>query len=713
MLNKISFFLIFIFMSIFILLNLEKINSDIYSLIGFKNEEKEILENLNKKLASEIVIVSNNKKEFEKFIELSQKSKLFSELFYHLNSLNSYQEELNKYKLALLDEESFNLLKNNPSAFFQRSSNDFFNKFKPLSSSQDFFSLSLHSSLLDKQSKIKFDISENRFRTELEDKRYYFAKGTLAKNYNGKELLKLVKLAKQKEILISGASIYSALGKKSAEFETLFMGGFSFLLSALLLFSAFKNLKIFYLASVVIFGLTSGLFSLFLFYDTVHSISIIISTSLIGLMLDFSVHWLGANSNSILHKNSIKKMQRIFLLGFFITAGGYSIFLLSPFFLLSQIAIFAIFALLGAFLFSYLVLPEFLNNCRFQSSVFWNKYLDFSLKYVAKLNFLQPKIICSLLLISSLFLYNFANFKDDIREYSNLDKELLIMSQKISQMTGDSYDLVLLKKENSNLLKNLVKDNLIEDYLSIDKFILSKQQQEEITRLFSKTKPDLMTGINQNLVKKELEKIANSKVYEREEVLTSPIFFALKNLELNGKNLAFLYNIKDKNKLKEIINSEGGTFLSFTDSANSLFSDIKINAIYLKLLAYGIAFSFLAIVFGIKKGLEIVFLVLLSNLLSLTFLFVCGFSINIFAIFGLILAGAIGIDYMIFALNKNLELRKKFFGINLAVFTSMISFLSLSFSATVAVSVFGLSVAINILICAIFAQIYAYYLFEH
>ena len=76
-------------------------------------------------------------------------------------------------------------------------------------------------------------------------------------------------------------------------------------------------------------------------------------------------------------------------------------------------------------------------------------------------------------------------------------------------------------------------------------------------------------------------------------------------------------------------------------------------------------------------------------------------------IFGLILAGAVGIDYMIFALNSHLQTAKKTFGISVAALTSMVSFFALSFSGTSAVAVFGLSVAINIAICAFLAGIYA------
>jgi len=71
-----------------------------------------------------------------------------------------------------------------------------------------------------------------------------------------------------------------------------------------------------------------------------------------------------------------------------------------------------------------------------------------------------------------------------------------------------------------------------------------------------------------------------------------------------------------------------------------------------------------------------------------------GVHVNIFAIFGLILASAVGIDYLIFALSEDLSRRERVFGIFAAFITSFISFFALSFSQTPAVSVFGLAVSL-------------------
>ena len=423
-------------------------------------------------------------------------------------------------------------------------------------------------------------------------------------------------------------------------------------------------------------------------------------------MLDFSAHWLGSNANGVVAKTSIKSMKKIFLLGFFITAGGYFVFLFSPFALLSQIAVFAIFALLGAFLFSYFIMPEIFDKCEFKSFGIWDKFLQILVAFSEKFKFINLKFNLICIAILTLFLYNFATIKDDISEYANLDKTLTSMSEKLSLLSEQSYDLAVLKS-GSELPKMLVKSGVIGSYLSAEKFIQDPKTQEKIKQIFAKTDANLMSGIDANLVQKELDKVANSQVFSQNEILNSTLFASLKNLQILDKNIVFLYDIKDKSALQNAVSMDGGAYFSFKDSTNLAFSQIKINAIALKIVAYAVAFLLLAYFFGLKISLNIVTAVFLSNLITLSILSIFGFSINIFVIFGLILAGAVGVDYMIFALNSHLSTGKKAFGISVAALTSMVSFFALSFSGTAAVAVFGLSVAINIAICAFLAGIYA------
>ena len=80
-------------------------------------------------------------------------------------------------------------------------------------------------------------------------------------------------------------------------------------------------------------------------------------------------------------------------------------------------------------------------------------------------------------------------------------------------------------------------------------------------------------------------------------------------------------------------------------------------------------------------------------------------KINIFSIFGLILASGVGIDYVIFALYKS-KIRAVF-GIILASLTSIISFVILATSQFGALFAFGIATSLCMCFCALFASIFA------
>ncbi len=706
-LNSVIFFIIsFILMSAFILLNVNKINSDIYSIVSFTDEERNILNNLNDSLSKQIIILSKNDDELDDFIEICKTSSIFDNIFYKIDSLSQYQNDILKYKLAFLDDDTINLIKDNPEAFLERSAVDFFNKFKPLPSSKDFFSLSSHSRIMNGINGVKFDIRKNRFLIYLDNEEYYFANAKLKDNYDDNKLLELSQLAKNDDLFMSGGAIYSALGKKSAFFESVIMGGISIILCSVLLFLTFSNLNIFYIVFVIIYGITAGLFSLFLFFEHVHGIAIVISTSLIGLMLDFCIHWLAANTNSVLRKESITKMKKVFLLGFFITSIGYAVFLLSPFPLLSQISVFAIFALVGAFLCSYFLMPNILDGKEFRSLAIWDKFIDYIGKISCYFRFLNIAVISVLLIVFSLFLYYFSHFQDNIDDYHKPDSNMINITQKLTKSFSGSFDFMVVDF-GSKLPDVLLEQGLIGSYSNIDKIILDEDKQKEIIDAFVNLDYKLMPGFDEKLVANEIKKLSDSKVYSRSEILNSSLFYNVKNMYMEDINIVFLYDIKDRIAIRNFVNSNNGVFFSFKDTINNAFFDIKVNAIYLKVMSYFMAFLLLCLFCGVRYSLKVIMSILLANLMTLSILTVAGLHINIFAIFGLILGGAVGVDYMIFALNHDLSVRGKWVGINLAALTSMISFFVLSFSGTEAVKVFGLSVAINILLCALFALVYS------
>ncbi|MEH1010039.1 hypothetical protein QM027_03040 [Campylobacter concisus] len=91
-----------------------------------------------------------------------------------------------------------------------------------------------------------------------------------------------------------------------------------------------------------------------------------------------------------------------------------------------------------------------------------------------------------------------------------------------------------------------------------------------------------------------------------------------------------------------------------------------------------VAFLLLWVYFSALISALVMGVIIFGVLLTLFIFAVFGVNLSIFGVFGLILASAVGIDYMIFALNESLSEKERIYGIFCAFITSFISFFTLS-----------------------------------
>ena len=165
----------------------------------------------------------------------------------------------------------------------------------------------------------------------------------------------------------------------------------------------------------------------------------------------------------------------------------------------------------------------------------------------------------------------------------------------------------------------------------------------------------------------------------------------------------------DNNTFKNILFSYDAEYYNLVEMINMYFSQIKKHAVILKIIGILAGFLILSVVFSIKKSFMISFAVLLSLLFAISIFSIFSIDINIFAVFGFILAGAVGIDYAVLMLNENINISDRYFGIFTSALTSMVSFIILTTSTTYAVFTFGLSVALSLFIFLYILPLFAFY----
>lgn len=768
------------------------VESNIYSLLNLPNDEAQITQNLRESLANEIVFLSDNA-EVLRYLK-AQNSDIFKR--FNLNAMQ-YEADLgdsadfsrvdsgdfidssdsigadssradsgdssnygdsakrflaliDSYKLATLDFYAYSEILQNDD-FVKNAINSIFSpitaRILPINS--DFLNLSIDSSLLKNAS---VDFESGLIYITSDNVKYYIAQGILSDNVSSGDLLAFIAQAKAYAkdnaaiLLSSGGAIFSAVGEERGNFEGLYMSVISLVLIGALLYSAASSVHIFKLIFIVIFGFLCGMAGSFAIFDTIQILSIVISTSLIGLVLDFSMHFLSLNYKRHL---PISRLKKVLISGLLVAISGYAVFLLSQMQLLAQIAIIAIFTLIGAFVATYFLLPQMIASPLKPSRIFrlyLIKYILF-LKKSTKIWLIAP----ILLVIISIPFFAKSDFSDNINDYYAPPKALIdeaIEINKILQNTSTVQFIVIESLDSNDLIAKerslgaiLQEKDLIEAYSGISSVFLSPKEQNlaKIKLLDSIHKNEsflLDLGFSKSDISSFIRQVESLKIIDFNENLYNifDIFklhrFIVQNKsdsadfkradsgdstsdsatssEFPLKSIMFLKNPKIStidSEINAILSAHHAKFIDFNASINSGFEAIKINAIVLKIGAFVVAFVILSLCFGVRLGAFMTLNVVFATILSLCVMVICGVKINIFSIFGLILASVVGIDYMIFALHK--QKIPAILGIILASLTSIISFGIVATSHFGALSAFGFASALGMLFCAILASIFA------
>ena len=735
--KKLATILAFIFVFLaslgYSLTSLKNVQTDIFSLINFKDaKEAKVLKEMQDEIASNFLVLVNSKELAKNVQNLALKSSLFKSFEANIDvNLNDIKSDINRSKIALLGRADLELLKSDKNAFFKKRAEEIFNSFsfRLLNVNDDFFSLS--SGFSAKNGNVSLNLADLMLEVRDGTKSFFLLKGELKKGasseglinfYNEIEALKV----EQNELFVHSSALYQAFSKQKNESESLYMSVVSLSLTAIFLMLAFRNLRIFYVIFIAAFGFSVAFAGTLLCLNELNILTILISTSLIGLMFDYILHWLSKNEGEAIRASSIKNMLKIFLLGLLITLSGYLAFTFSDLRLLKEVALFSAFALVAAFLASYFFMPLVFEGVKFYRSkifdTFLTKFCDLS---GAVARHLGVKFLAiSLILLAIFLVFDLKNLSksENVKDYSNMPKSLLADSSYILSLTGNNQNTMIVTRSNGDILadeKSLLDElknrNLIKDESSLSDMFLSKSEQSELKEAFKKALDDEQIygvyekfGFSKDEVRSEILKVLDEKELSVSEILALKSMKDFKKFVLDeNASVAYASGFVKGAASDELLERHNAFSLNFASSLNESLTQAKELALKLKIAALAIAFLLLWFYFSALISALVMGVIIFGVLLTLFIFAVFGVNLSIFGVFGLILASAVGIDYMIFALNESLSEKERIYGIFCAFITSFISFFTLSFSQTAALSVFGLSVSLCVLIYGLCASVLA------
>ena len=526
----------------------------------------------------------------------------------------------------------------------------------------------------------------------------------------------------QVELLAASGLLYAASGQQQASREITWVGGGATVGIVLLLLLAFRRWRVLLAFVPVLVGMLFGAVACVAFFGSMHVMTLVLGSSLIGVAVDYPLHYL-SKSWSLKPWRSWPAL-RLTLPGLSLSLAtsciGYLALAFTPFPALTQIAIFSAAGLVGAYLSSVCLLPALLNGVVLRPAQWPLNVAQCLLN--ARQALLKkvptPALLALLLMFCAAGLWQL-NSKNDIRQWVSAPPQLMTQAQAIARITGyqptSQFFLVRADSEQqllerqaalSERLDALIGKGTLQGYLALNQLVSPPREQQRLRAALSALprhwQPLLALGVPLAALQNELAQLQALPEQRIDAALNGPLAEPWRLLWL-GRDadgvaaMVSLQGLNDASLLREQARDLPGVELvDRLGDLNSVFAATQISAAELKLLSCALIVLLLIAPFGLGGAVRIVALPLLAALCSLASLGWLGQPLTLFSLFGLLLVTAISVDYAILMREQIGGAAVSLLGTLLAALTTWLSFGLLAVSSTPAVSNFGLSVSLGL-----------------
>lgn len=512
----------------------------------------------------------------------------------------------------------------------------------------------------------------------------------------------------QAQLLSRGTVFYSDYASQQAKRDVSTLGIATILGVIALIIAVFRSLRPLLLCLISIaIGALAGTVATLLLFGELHLMTLVMSLSIIGISADYTLYYLtermvhGAEASPW---QSLAKVRNALLLALATTVVAYLIMMLAPFPGIRQMAIFAAVGLSASCL----------------TVIFWHPWLCRGLPVrpvpamVLLLRWLaawrrNKKLAVGLPVALALFsLAGLATLRinDDISQLQALPQGILAQEKAITALTGQSVDqkwFVIYGDTPQQTLERLEaftpqleqarKQGMISGFRTLPINSLARQQQDlELLKNATPAVSRTLQAAGMANVAPDLSPMSVTV----EQWLASPASEGWRLLWLTlpgGQSgvLAPVDGVKDGAALSALAKTQPG--IAWVDR-KSAFDELF--ALY-RLVLTGLLFVALAVIaagamlrLGWKKGLISLVPSVLSLGCGLAVLSLSGHAVNLFSLLALVLVLGIGINYTLFFSNPRGTPLTSLLAITLAMITTLLTLGMLVFSATQAISSFGI-----------------------
>ncbi|WNN80984.1 MMPL family transporter [Leclercia pneumoniae] len=512
----------------------------------------------------------------------------------------------------------------------------------------------------------------------------------------------------QAQLLSRGTVFYSDYASQQAKRDVSTLGVATLLGVILLILAVFRSLRPLLLCLISIgVGALAGTVITLLLFGELHLMTLVMSMSIIGISADYTLYYLTERMVHGEHDSpwqSLAKVRNALLLALLTTVAAYLIMMLAPFPAIRQMAVFAAVGLSASCL----------------TVIFWHPWLCrglpvrpvpamvLMLRWLAawrrnkKLSVGLPVALALVSVVGIATLH----VDDDISQLQALPQQILAQEKSITALTGQSVDQKWFVVHGATAQQTLERLEAFTPALAAAKTageisgyrtlpLNSLARQKRDLALLQQAAPavtNVLNGAGLATVSPDL----SAMPVRVDEWLNSPASEGWRLLWLtlpNGESgvLVPVDGVKESAALDQLASQHPGVvWVDRKASFDTLFALYRAVLTGLLLVALGVIACGAMLRLGWRKGLISLVPSLLSLGCGLAALSATGHPVNLFSLLALVLVLGIGVNYTLFFSNPRGTPLTSMLAIVLAMMTTLLTLGMLVFSATQAISSFGI-----------------------
>lgn len=499
---------------------------------------------------------------------------------------------------------------------------------------------------------------------------------------------------KDVKIYLTGTPVHSyyASTKSAGEINLICILSSLFIIG--LIYFYFRSLKpLLPIAVTIGAGIWAGFLVTSLIFPTVHILTFVFSTTLIGICVDYTLHFFVSHEKDTSCDEVIKEIFKSLSVSLLTTASAFVVMLFSNFILLKQIAVFTVTGLATVYLFVILFYPLFCTNIYNPAHI---KHFSIPEKFNKPI-MIAAGIIIAVGLFRIHFDDNIKNMYVPPKHLLNAEKlqsELIKSNEMMSIFVIEGKNLQELLEKEESITYELSKDNI--EFQSLSKYLPSLKRQKSV----------------QNL-KKELylKRLNDYAVFlpsdKRREVIDEALTPYPLNYNIKFEALKNNFLINENTSIVAAFGYEGGEIngsrvINFQKDISSQIKKCRIICLSLLLPIFAILYLLLAKIYDFKSAGKIVLPSILAGGVSLGLLGILNQPVNLFHIIAVFLIIGFGLDYSVFRFGGA---KKSADAVLISCLTSVFSFTLLALTGFKLISSLGIILAIGLLFSYIFSLV--------